>query len=108
MTATVDAGLRQSREATVPTDLARQVIIGDNPDLKERELLKGAALTAVMAKALGERGVKEPTARLAAQVGALALSAAFLRWLAPVNRQTLTKLAGRALRELSAATEALR
>jgi AcrR family transcriptional regulator len=86
----------------------RQAIIGANPDLQERELLKRAELTAVMAEALGERGVTEPTASLAAQVGALALSAAYLRWLEPANRQTLTKVAEQALRELSAATEALR
>jgi hypothetical protein len=52
--------------------------------------------------------VKEPTAGLAAQVGALALNAAYLRWLEPANRQTLLKLAERTLRELSAATDALR
>jgi AcrR family transcriptional regulator len=86
----------------------RQAIIGGNPDLQERELLKRAALTAVMTDALGERGVEEPTASLAAQLGALALSAAYLRWLEPANRQTLTKLAEQALQELSAATEALR
>jgi AcrR family transcriptional regulator len=86
----------------------RQAVIGGNPDLQERELLKRAALTAVMAEALGARGVKEPTASLAAQVGALALSAAYLRWLELANRQTHTKLAEQALRELSAATEALR
>jgi len=86
----------------------RQAIIDANPDLQERDLLKRAALTAAMADALGKRGVKEPTAGLAAQVGALAFGAAFLRWLRPANRRTLTKLAEQALRELSAATEALR
>jgi hypothetical protein len=47
--------------------------LAGNPDLQERELVKRAALTGAMAEALGERGVKEPTAGLAAQVGALAL-----------------------------------
>jgi DNA-binding HxlR family transcriptional regulator len=82
--------------------------IATNPDLRERELLKRAAHTAVMAKALGQRGVKEPTAGLAAEVGALALSAAYLCWLEPANRHTLAKLAEQTLRELSPATEALR
>jgi AcrR family transcriptional regulator len=86
----------------------RQAIIGGNPDLRERELLKRAALTAVMAEALGERGVQEPTASLAAEVGALALNAAYLRWLEPANRQAFPELADQALRELSAATGALR
>jgi AcrR family transcriptional regulator len=86
----------------------RQAIIGGNPDLRERELLKRAALTAVMAEALRARGVKEPTASLAAEVGALALNAAYLRWLEPANRQTFPKLAAKSLRELGSATEALR
>ncbi|OBG30334.1 TetR/AcrR family transcriptional regulator [Mycobacterium sp. 852002-51057_SCH5723018] len=86
----------------------RQAIIDGNPDLRERELLKGAALTAGMAEALRERGVQEPTASLAAQVGALALSTAYLRWFEPANRKPLTELVEQALRELSAATEVLR
>jgi hypothetical protein len=86
----------------------RQAMIASNADLQERDLLKRAALTAIMAEALRERAVKEPTASLAAQVGALALSVAYLRWLEPANRKTLTKLAEQALRELSTATEALR
>lgn len=86
----------------------RQAIIAANLDLQERELLKRAALTAEMAAALGRRGVQEPTAGLAAEVGALALNAAYLRWLGPANRHPLTKLAGQALREFGAATEALR
>ena len=86
----------------------RQAIIGGNPDLRERELLKRAALTAVMAEALRDRGVKEPAASLAAEVGALALNAAYLRWLEPSNRQAFTKLAAKSLREMSAATEVLR
>jgi AcrR family transcriptional regulator len=86
----------------------RQAMIAGNSELQERELLKRAALTAVMAEALRERGVKEPTASLAAQVGNLALSAAYLCWLEPANRRTLTELAEQALRDLSAATGALR
>jgi len=86
----------------------RQAIIDANPDLQERELLKRAALTAVMAEALCERGVEELTASIAAQLGALAFNAAFLRWLEPANQQTLPELAEKTLRELTAATEALR
>ncbi|WP_101906400.1 TetR/AcrR family transcriptional regulator [Mycolicibacterium setense] len=85
-----------------------QAIIAVNSDLQERELLKRATLTGEMAEVLGQRGVKEPTAGLAAEVGALALSAAYLRWLEPANRRTLSKLAEQSLRELSAAIAALR
>lgn len=85
----------------------RQAIIADNPDLQERELLKRAALTAAIVDALHARGVDEPTASLAAHVGALALDAALRGWLAPSNRKTLGALAGQELRKLCKAVGAL-
>jgi AcrR family transcriptional regulator len=86
----------------------RQAVIAGNSDLKERDLLKAAALTASMTDALVARGVKPPTANLAAHVGALALDDAFQRWLHPGNRKSMAKLADQALRQLGEATEALR
>lgn len=86
----------------------RQTVIASNPDLRERELLKRAALTATMAGALSERGVTEPNASLAAEVGALALSAAYSRWLEPANAEPIARLVDGALRELSAAARALK
>lgn len=86
----------------------RQAVIGGNLDLQERELLKRATLTTVMVQVLGDRGVKDPIASLAAEVGALALSNAYLSWLIPANRRTLAKLVEQALRELATATESLR
>lgn len=86
----------------------RQAVITGNPDLRERDLLKAAALTAAMSEALVERGVSQPTASLAAHVGALALRDAFSRWLQPGNRTSMATLAKQALRRLSAAAEDLR
>jgi AcrR family transcriptional regulator len=86
----------------------RQAVIAGNPDLKERDLLKAAALTAAMAEALVARGVQPPIANLAANVGALALGDAFQRWLQPRNRKSMAKLAERALRQMGTAIEALR
>ena len=86
----------------------RQIVVDANPKLRERELLKKADLTTVMAASLAARGAQRPAATLAAQVGALAFDAAFERWLDPGNRQTLSELAEQALRELRAATAALR
>lgn len=86
----------------------RQAVITCNPDLRERDLLKAAALTAAMSEALVKRGVKQPTASLAAQVGAIALGDAFVRWLQPGNRTSMAKLAEQALRRLGAATVDLR
>lgn len=58
----------------------RQAVIDANPDLQERELLKRAALAAAMAGALRQRGVPDPAASLAAEVGLLAFTTAFARW----------------------------
>ncbi|MBY8859294.1 TetR/AcrR family transcriptional regulator; helix-turn-helix transcriptional regulator [Nocardia sp. CA2R105] len=86
----------------------RQAVIDDNSDLKERDLLKAAALTTVMADALVARGVESPTAAVAANIGALALGDAFQRWLQPGNRTSMAELAEQALRELRVAIETLR
>jgi AcrR family transcriptional regulator len=86
----------------------RQAVIDANPELKERDLLKAAALTAAMAEALVARGVEPPVANLAANVGALALADAFQRWLQPGNRKSMSTLAQQTLRRFDAAIEALR
>ncbi|WP_439382745.1 hypothetical protein [Amycolatopsis lexingtonensis] len=49
-------------------------MVSGHSDLRERELLKRAKLTATMAGALRERGIGEPAASLAAERGALAFT----------------------------------
>ena len=51
----------------------RRAVIAANPELQEREALKGLGLTTSMADALHRRGVPELTSRVAAELGALAL-----------------------------------
>jgi hypothetical protein len=76
----------------------RQAIIDAHDELRERELLKRAAMTAAMAAALRLREVPSPTAEVAAQIGDLALSRAYAWWLAssadfaPLARQSLDEL----------------
>ena len=76
----------------------RQAIIDAHDELRERELLKRAAMTAAMAGALRDRGVPSATAALAAQIGDLALAMAYARWLssdadfATLARDCLTEL----------------
>ncbi|MEV7099374.1 hypothetical protein AB0M80_41765 [Amycolatopsis sp. NPDC051045] len=60
-----------------------------------------------MAGALRERGVPDPAAGLAAEIGRLAFSTAFARWAAPANEQEFTTLAAEAVAELMAATGSL-
>ena len=85
-------------------DLApqRRAVIAANSELQERELLKRARLSSVMADALRARGADDTTARLAAEVGVLAFSTAYARWAAPENHEPFTRIAHEALCELQA------
>ncbi|MDS0135404.1 MULTISPECIES: helix-turn-helix domain-containing protein [unclassified Amycolatopsis] len=88
---------------------ARQVraVVAGHTDLRERELLKLATLRAAMADALRARGVPDPTAALAAEIGGLAFSTGFARWVAPDSEREFTELVREALDELLAATTTL-
>src|SRR6202044_1321159 len=57
----------------------RRAVIAANPELQEREALKGLGLTASMTEALRRRGVPELTACVAADLGALAAKIAYER-----------------------------
>src|SRR5262249_54333467 len=58
----------------------RDAIVSANAELRERELTKLAAFAAAVAGALRDRGVPEPTARLAAEAGVAVFKVAFARW----------------------------
>ncbi|HUB72745.1 MAG TPA: helix-turn-helix domain-containing protein [Solirubrobacteraceae bacterium] len=60
----------------------RQAIVAANPELRERELIKLAALAAAVTAALHERGVDEPQASLAAEAGIAVFRIGFDRWVA--------------------------
>jgi AcrR family transcriptional regulator len=70
----------------------RQAVIAANPGLQERELLKSALLTSAMAEALRRRGVTDPAASLAAEVGVIAFKTAYDRWASEPNAQDLSRL----------------
>ena len=80
----------------------RQAVITATPELRERELIKMASLTAAFADALRARGVGDDVAALAAETGVAVFRVAFERWiagpdgvgLADVIRSTLTTLSG--------------
>jgi AcrR family transcriptional regulator len=81
----------------------RQAIIAANPELRERELIKLAALAAAMADALRGRGVPDPAASLAAEAGVAVFKIAFQRWSEGADEaagQTLPQVAGALLAEL--------
>jgi hypothetical protein len=58
----------------------RDAIVSANAELRERELIKLAALASAVAGALRDRGTPEPAASLAAETGAAVFKIAFARW----------------------------
>ena len=85
----------------------RQAIIGRHTDLQERELLKSATLTAAMAEGLQQRGMREPTVSLAAELGTLAFRMTFARWVDATDDRKFADVARETLAELENATATL-
>jgi AcrR family transcriptional regulator len=84
--------------------LARSAIIAANPALQERELIKLAAIAAAVGEMLRARGVDEPDASLAAQLGVAAFHVAFGRWVATANARPLLELINEAFGRIAALT----
>jgi len=78
----------------------RQAVIDATPGLQERELLKRAALASAMVEALRRRGVPDPAASLAADVGVIAFKNAFARWVRAPDEQDLAHLIREVLDQL--------
>ncbi|MFD7918779.1 TetR/AcrR family transcriptional regulator [Streptomyces sp. NPDC059740] len=75
--AAVSAPLRERRDQA----RRRQHVILANAELRERELIKLATLSAALTDGLRARGVGEPAASLAAETGIAVFKVAFERWL---------------------------
>jgi AcrR family transcriptional regulator len=84
----------------------RHAIILANPELQERELIKLASIGASIAVALGERGVPDEAASLAAQTGMTVFHVAFARWVQQADPDALPRLIDESLAELRALTAA--
>jgi AcrR family transcriptional regulator len=82
-------------------------VIAGNSELQERAAFKRGGLAGAMTDALHKRGVPEPAASLAAELGIRAFYRAFDQWADPANQQTCTELTRHALDELRAATATL-
>jgi AcrR family transcriptional regulator len=82
----------------------RQRIIAASTELRERELIKLAALAAALADALRQRGTADPAAGLAAEAGIAVFRIAFERWVDETNRKDLPTLIRQSLDELRALT----
>jgi AcrR family transcriptional regulator len=80
----------------------RRAVIAANPELQEREALKGLRISAAMVEALEQRGVPAITAQVAAHVASLSLTMAYTRW--SEGAEDFADLARRSLTELRAAS----
>ena len=69
----------------------RQAVIAANAELQERELIKMASLSAALADGLRRRGVRDPDASLATEVGIAVLRVAFERWVCGPPSRTLAQ-----------------
>ncbi|MEU6652793.1 TetR family transcriptional regulator [Streptomyces sp. NPDC046900] len=95
----VVAGAFQERHAYARE---RQKAIIANAELRERELIKLASLSAALADALRLRGVAEPAASLTAEAGVAVFKVAFERWIEEENERDLWHLIQESLDELRA------
>ncbi|MGC4932239.1 TetR/AcrR family transcriptional regulator [Gordonia sp. DT30] len=85
----------------------RSAVIDASPRLREREALKGLAVTAAMADTLERRGVSLVAARVGAECGSLALELAFERWSEAGGVEPFGALARHALAEVQSAASLL-
>ena len=82
----------------------RQSVIAANAELRERELIKLAALASALADALRQRGVREPAASLTAEAGIAVFKVAVERWINDTRRRDLSRLIRESLDELKTVT----
>jgi AcrR family transcriptional regulator len=78
----------------------RQAVISENAELQERERIKLASLASALAEALRRRGVSEPAASLAAEMGITVFRISLERWINDARGRSLAKLMLDSLNEL--------
>jgi AcrR family transcriptional regulator len=78
----------------------RNAIVSANAELRERELIKLAALAAAVAGALRDRGIPETAASLAAETGVAVFKVAFERWAGDPAQHDLAGIFGELVDEL--------
>ena len=79
----------------------RDAIVSAHAELRERELIKLAALAAAVAGALRDRGIAEPAASLAAETGVAVFKIAFARWISEPGQPDLPGIIRESMTELS-------
>jgi AcrR family transcriptional regulator len=109
----VAAGLERASSAMGPANRELgprlRAAVAASTELQERDALKSVGLAAAMTAALVARGVPDPTAHLAAELGILAFKRGYARWSEgdPDDATGLAQHALTALDELRTATASL-
>ncbi|MFE4642555.1 TetR/AcrR family transcriptional regulator [Streptomyces sp. NPDC056730] len=80
----------------------RQTVITANPELKERELIKLASISAALTDTLRRRGVAESAASLTAEAGVAVFKVGFERWIVAAEEREMAQLMRESLDELRA------
>lgn len=83
-----------------PFARVRIAVIMANTDLRERELIKMATLSAALAQGLRERGIGEPDASLAAEAGIAVFRIAFVQWVDESERRSYGEIVNESLARL--------
>ena len=78
----------------------RDAIVSASAELRERELIKLAALASALAGALRDRGIAEPAASLAAETGIAVFKIAFARWISDPGQPDLPQAIRESMTEL--------
>jgi len=80
----------------------RSRVVAAHADLQERELIKRAGLTSALAQALRERGVTEPSASYAADMGLAVFHIGFATWIAESEERELVDVVREGFAQLKA------
>ena len=78
----------------------RDAIVSANPELRERELIKLAAMASAVASVLRDRGIPESAASLAAETGIAVFKVAFTRWTSEPGQPDLPGIIHESMEEL--------
>jgi AcrR family transcriptional regulator len=78
----------------------RDAIVSANAELRERELIKLAALASAVGGALRDRGIPEPAASLAAETGVAVFKTAFARWIREPGQPNLPEIISESMTDL--------
>ncbi|HEY4018422.1 MAG TPA: hypothetical protein VGM75_07030 [Pseudonocardiaceae bacterium] len=89
------------------TAAQRGLVVSANSELQERALLKHARIATSITATLRERGADELTARLGAEVGLLAFTVAFERWLKSGDDEAFLSFVAPTLSDLQVRAAAL-